>query len=135
MPALLTTASMRPKVSTAEEMIRFADSQSATLSVLATAFLPISSATFWAGPASLPSPLTEVPMSLTSTLAPAAAMASAKSRPMPPPAPVTTTTLPSRGFNRGSRAASGRRGAGAPATRGVPSAGAFPACRGARSSG
>ena len=68
--------------------MRLADSQSATLSVLATAVPPaalISSTTFCAGPTSLPSPFTEVPRSLTTTFAPAAAIASAKSRPMPPP--------------------------------------------------
>src|SRR3954471_15707120 len=98
MPALFTTTSMRPKASRAACTMRFAEVQSATLSVLAAAVPPvarISSATFCAGPLLAPSPLTEVPRSLTSTFAPAAAMASAKSRPMPPPAPVTRTTLPS----------------------------------------
>src|SRR5688572_3969253 len=97
MPALLTTTSIRPNVSIAVLMMRFAASQSATLSVLATAVPPfalISSTTFCAGPASLPSPETEEPMSLTTTFAPLAAIACAKSRPIPPPAPVTTTTLP-----------------------------------------
>ncbi|MPM99589.1 hypothetical protein SDC9_146781 [bioreactor metagenome] len=96
MPALLTTPSMRPKLSTAHCTMRAALAASATLSVLATAWPPaalISSTTFCAGPASVPSPVVEVPMSLTTTLAPSAAMASAMSRPMPPPAPVTTTTL------------------------------------------
>src|SRR6185295_18571949 len=76
--------------------MRLAASHSATLSMFATAVPPlalISATTFCAGPASLPSPATEAPMSLTTTLAPLAAIASAKSRPMPPPAPVTTTTL------------------------------------------
>jgi len=98
MPALFSTASMRPKWSSAACTMRFADVQSATLSVLAAAVPPaarISSTTFCAGPPLAPSPLTEVPRSFTSTLAPAAAIASAKSRPMPPPAPVTSTTLPS----------------------------------------
>src|SRR5689334_13602739 len=96
MPALLTTTSILPKASIAVLTIRFAASQSATLSVFATAVPPfalISSTTFCAGPASLPSPATEAPMSLTTTFAPRAAMACAKSRPMPPPAPVTITTL------------------------------------------
>src|SRR6266571_4775608 len=82
--------------------MRLAESQSATLSVLATAMPPfalISSTTFCAGLASLPSPRTEVPRSLTTTRAPAAAIAREKSRPMPPPPPVTTTLLPSRSFN------------------------------------
>ncbi len=96
MPALLTTQSMRPKASIAVLTMRLADSHSATLSVFATAPPPlalISSTTFCAGPASLPSPETDAPTSFTTTLAPSAAMASAKSRPIPPPAPVTTTTL------------------------------------------
>ena len=78
--------------------MRCAAAASETLSVLATAVPPaarISSTTRCAGPASLPSPLTEAPMSLTTTLAPCFAIASAMSRPIPPPAPVTTTTLPS----------------------------------------
>src|SRR5690606_38414497 len=97
-PALLTTASMRPKWSRAHCTMRPALSHSATLSVLATASPPaarMASTTVCAGPASRPSPLTEAPMSFTTTRAPLAAMASAKSRPMPPPAPVTTTTFPS----------------------------------------
>src|SRR4026208_2092552 len=96
MPALLTTTSILPKESMAVLTMRFAASQSATLSVFATAVPPfalISATTFCAGPASLPSPATDAPMSLTTTLAPWAAMACAKSRPMPPPAPVTMTTL------------------------------------------
>ena len=96
MPALFTTPSMRPKWSSAHWMMRPAAADSATLSMLATAWPPaalISSTTFCAGPASVPSPVVEVPMSFTTTLAPAAAKASAMSRPMPPPAPVTTTTL------------------------------------------
>src|SRR6185503_10856224 len=96
MPALLTTTSILPKASMAVLTMRFAASHSATLSVFATAVPPfalISATTFCAGPASLPSPATDAPMSLTTTLAPCAAMACAKSRPMPPPAPVTTTTL------------------------------------------
>ena len=87
---------MRPKLSIADLMMAFAPIQVETLSVLATAWPPlarISSTTCCAGPASLPSPLTEAPMSLTTTLAPSAAISSANSRPMPPPEPVTTTTL------------------------------------------
>ena len=87
---------LSPKASIAVFTMRFAASQSATLSVLATASPPcarISSTTFCAGPALAPSPATEVPRSLTTTRAPWAAKASAKSRPMPPPAPVTRTTL------------------------------------------
>src|SRR5256885_6492977 len=96
MPALFTTASMRPKASSAACTMRLALGHSATLSVLASALPPaarISSATRSAGALLAPSPFTDVPMSLTTTLAPERAMASAKSRPMPPPAPVTTTTL------------------------------------------
>ena len=73
MPALLTT-----HVDAAEGVERAVDdalaaSQSATLSALATASPPaaaISSTTGCAGPASLPSPATEAPMSLTTTFAP-----------------------------------------------------------------
>src|SRR5256885_16405110 len=96
MPALFTTASMRPKASSAACTMRLALGHSATLSVLASALPPaarISSATRSAGALLAPSPFTDVPMSFTTTLAPARAMASAKSRPMPPPAPVTMTTL------------------------------------------
>ena len=81
--------------------MRLALAASLTLSVLATAWPPsarISSTTRCAGPASWPSPVVEVPMSFTTTLAPSAAIANAMSRPMPPPAPVTTTTLPSTSF-------------------------------------
>src|SRR5690348_15788141 len=77
--------------------MRLADAQSATLSAFATAVPPaarISATTCSAGVLLAPSPFTDVPRSLTSTLAPAAAIASAKSRPMPPPAPVMSTTLP-----------------------------------------
>src|SRR3954470_2245666 len=97
MPALFTTASILPKLSMQNSIMRCADCHSATLSVLATACPPrlrISSTTFCAGPASRPSPCTEAPRSLTTTDAPAAAIANAKSRPMPPPAPVTSATLP-----------------------------------------
>ena len=96
MPALLTTQSMRPKWSIATLMMALAPIQVETLSVLATASPPlarISFTTCCAGPASLPSPLTDAPMSLTTTLAPSAAISNANSRPMPPPEPVTTTTL------------------------------------------
>src|SRR6476620_10137205 len=50
------------------------------------------SAAFW----SAPSPVTEVPRSLTTTLAPCFASSRACARPMPAPAPVTIATLPSR---------------------------------------
>src|SRR5688572_11700222 len=106
MPALFTTTSSFWKESRAHWTIRLAAGHSATLSVLAIALPPaarISFATFSAGPASRPSPCTEVPMSFTTTDAPAAPKASAKSRPMPPPAPVTSATFPSRSFNPGGR--------------------------------
>src|SRR3954452_10366880 len=96
-PALLTRTSSRPNDSTAERTIRSAPSQSATSSVLATAWPPaalISSTTCCAGAVEAPSPSRDVPMSFTTTAAPAAAKASACARPRPPPAPVTTTTRP-----------------------------------------
>ena len=45
-----------------------------------------------------PSPLSDAPMSFTTTQAPAWANCSAISRPIPPPAPVTTATLPRKGL-------------------------------------
>src|SRR5262249_42688773 len=49
----------------------------------------------WAGVVERPSPASDAPMSLMTTLAPARAIAIAISRPMPPPPPVTAATLPS----------------------------------------
>src|SRR3954464_5059254 len=98
-PALLTRTSSPPKASTAVCTSRPAPSQSAMSSVSATASPPaprISSTTCCAGPADVPSPSREVPMSLTTTRAPSAAKASACARPRPPPAPVTMTTRPSQ---------------------------------------
>eukprot|EP01041_Mallomonas_annulata_P019239 gene19238-38500_t len=79
--------------------MRCADNQVETLSVLATACPPaarICATTDWAGVLSAPSPWTEVPMSLTTTRAPAWAAARASARPIPPPAPVMIATLPSK---------------------------------------
>src|SRR3954468_2861536 len=98
-PALLTSTSSRPYVSTAVWMSAAAPFQSATSSVLATASPPdsrISSTTCCAGASEEPSPSRDVPMSLTTTRAPSAAKASACARPSPPPAPVTMTTRPSQ---------------------------------------
>src|SRR5215831_16992487 len=98
MPALLTTMSRRPKWSSAACAIFCADAHSATESVLIAALPPASSIRRLVSPAGVadcPSPASEAPMSLISTLAPARAIAMAISRPMPPPAPVTTATLPS----------------------------------------
>ena len=95
-PALFTTQSIRPYVSTAAAMICCALAHVATLSVLAMALPPsslISSTTRCAGPWSKPSPANDAPMSLMTTEAPSAAIAKPMSRPMPPPPPVTTTTL------------------------------------------
>src|SRR5262245_5155121 len=102
MPALFTTTSTRPKASSAVCTIRFAPAQVETLSVFAAAAPPrlrISPTTRSAGPWSAPSPVSEAPISLTTTFAPAAPSASAISRPMPPPAPVTIATLPSSIWN------------------------------------
>src|SRR3954454_7040894 len=97
-PALLTSTSSPPNDSTAACTSRPAPSQSAMSSVLATASPPparISSTTCCAGPADEPSPSRDVPMSLTTTLAPSAANANACARPRPLPAPVTMTMRPS----------------------------------------
>ena len=83
MPALLTTQSMRPKLSIAVLMMRSAPCGSATLSPLATALPPafLISATTWSATlTSAPSPSAEPPRSLTTTLAPSAAASSAISR-------------------------------------------------------
>ena len=98
MPALFTTASMRPKWSSAACTIFCAEPQAATDSVQISAtppFCSISALVCSAGLAEPPSPVSEAPMSATMTLAPAPAIMMAISRPMPPPAPVTTATLPS----------------------------------------
>src|SRR5712692_3889427 len=99
MPALLTTPSSRPKLSSAVLTILAAGPGSATLSKLATACPParrMSSTTSCAGAALAPSPSALPPRSLTPTLAPSRAASSAISRPMPRPAPVTSTTLSAR---------------------------------------
>src|SRR4051794_12182092 len=96
MPALLTTPSSLPKLSTAILTILLAGIASATVSKFATAAPPrflISSATSSAGAAFDPEPSAATPGSLTTTLAPSAAQSSAISRPMPRPAPVTMMTL------------------------------------------
>src|SRR6266478_8867242 len=97
-PALLTTTSSPPKWSSAACTIFCAELHSATESVLIAAAPPapsISCLVSSAGVAERPSPASEAPMSLISTLAPASAIAIAISRPMPPPAPVTAAILPS----------------------------------------
>jgi len=79
-------------------MIFAAEPNSATLSKFETASPPaflISETTESAGVLSPPSPVSDAPMSFTTTLAPCAAMSFAIAAPMPRPAPVTTTTLPS----------------------------------------
>src|SRR5512146_2050369 len=98
MPALLTTQSMRPKLSSAHWTIFAALAKSATLSQFIAATPPaftMSSTTSCAGVRSPPLPSSPAPMSLTTTLAPWRAMSIAMARPMPRPAPVTITTLPS----------------------------------------
>ena len=101
MPALLTTMSTRPNASIAHCTMRWADSHSATLSVLIAARPPRWSMicrVCSAGLPDRPSPVSDAPTSLITTAAPASAMATAISRPMPPPAPVTIATLPSSIF-------------------------------------
>src|SRR5580704_7644083 len=98
-PALLTSVSIPPKVSTAWLTSRRAPSQSDASSPLATACPPmarISSTTSWAGPLEVPPPSGAVPRSLTTTRAPWRANSSAWLLPIPRPAPVITTTLPSQ---------------------------------------
>ena len=100
MPALFTSTSSPPKVSTAVWIEALPPaSQSATLDPLATASPPaaaISSTTPWAAlPPPAGDPSRPTPMSLTTTRAPSPAKASACARPIPPPAPVTMTTRPS----------------------------------------
>ena len=72
MPALLTTTSILPKASSAACTMRLADSHSATLSVLATAMPPLRldlvDHLLRRARRRLPSPFTEVPMSLTTHL-------------------------------------------------------------------
>src|SRR5437879_6086334 len=99
MPALLTTTLRSPNVSIALLTIRWAPSQSVTLSPLATASPPaalISSATCSAAVRSLPEPSAAPPRSLTTTFAPSLAKSSECSRPMPRPPPVMIATRPSR---------------------------------------
>src|SRR5262245_50837056 len=97
MPALLTRMSTRPKAASAAPTISSAFFGSAMESVEAIASPPwrlISSTTSCAGPASVPAPSREAPMSHTTTRAPSLAISSAMPRPMPRPAPVTMATLP-----------------------------------------
>src|SRR5437763_2974348 len=98
MPALFTSTCRSPKVSIAVRINRWAPSQSAALSRLATASPPIfsiSSTTCCAGARSAPSPCMSPPRSLTTTLAPSCAKSSACSRPRPRPAPVMMAIRPS----------------------------------------
>src|SRR5579864_6711042 len=124
-PALLTTMSSWPNCSSAVATMAAPPSGVATELVSGTASPPaatISSTTRWAGPASPPSPDTEPPTSLTTTLAPRAARSNAWARPRPPPAPVTIATLPSKpmsamGRERSRRAAPPARRRRAPRRR------------------
>src|SRR5262245_5650341 len=99
MPALLTTASRRPKRSTAVSTIAWPPSGLATESCDATATPPacsISATTRSATPESAPLPDMLPPRSLTTTAAPRRARSRANSRPRPRPAPVTITTCPEK---------------------------------------
>src|SRR5262245_60559114 len=96
MPALLTRMSTRPQRSTVSATIFRTASKSVTEAPLATASPPmarISSTTRCAAEAEPPRPLTSLPRSLTTTLAPRRARSSACWRPRPAPAPVTMATL------------------------------------------
>ncbi len=95
MPALLTTASSRPKRSTASWTIASPPSGLATESCDATAAPPalsISATTSSATEVSAPSPRMVPPRSLTITAAPRRANSSAYKRPSPRPPPVTIAT-------------------------------------------
>src|SRR5213593_995533 len=124
MPALLTTMSSLPKVSSAHWTMRLAALKSATLSPLAIAWPPIfliSATTSCAGVAvGAPVPSKCAPRSFTTTFAPCLARSSASSRPMPRPEPVTIATLPSS--NIGEPPLGDVRGHGepAPAARATP---------------
>src|SRR3546814_2515072 len=79
-------------------MIRCADSHEAMLSPFATALPPaarISSTTFSAALALAPSPWTDAPRSLTTTLAPSDASSRAIPRPIPPRSEEHTSELQS----------------------------------------
>src|SRR5262245_6523436 len=98
-PALLTTASSRPNVSTAVRTIASPPSGLATDSYDATATPParsISSTTWSATRRSTPSPCIVPPRSFTTTDPPRRAISIAKRRPRPRPAPVTIATWPSK---------------------------------------
>src|SRR5688572_8074564 len=98
MPALFTTTSRPPKVSTAWSTMSLAAAKSLTSAPLTTASPPIaviSSTTCCAGVVSAPVPSRSPPRSFTTTLAPCSASIKAYSRPMPRPAPVTIATRPS----------------------------------------
>ena len=97
-PALFTTASSRPNVSSAVVTMVSAPSSVATDATQATASPPpsvISPTTASAGALEPPLPSVSLPTSATTTRAPRAARSSACPRPMPRPAPVTITTRPS----------------------------------------
>src|SRR3954453_20444397 len=99
MPALLMTMSTLPNASTAVLTMFSPPSGVETESYDGTASPPaalISSTTFCAAASEPPSPLTDPPRSLTTTLAPRRARSSAYVRPRPPPAPVTIATRPSK---------------------------------------
>ena len=96
-PALLTTMSRRPKSLKARSTMAVAWSSSPTSPKSAMALPPRSlmTATTCSASRPLPSPWTELPRSLTTTVAPCAASSRACPRPMPCPAPVTSAILPS----------------------------------------
>src|SRR5438105_7925305 len=97
-PALFTTVSSRPHVSSAAAMSDFAPDSSETSSKCATASPPvawISSTTCDAGLLSWPVPSHSPPRSLTTTRAPCSTNNRASPRPIPLPAPVITATFPS----------------------------------------
>src|SRR4051794_4769446 len=100
MPALLTTMSTCPNSCTAVSIRVRPPAAVATDEVSATAAPPaslISRTTSCAGEDEEPEPLTEPPMSLTTTAAPSEANSRACERPRPAPAPVTTATRPRNG--------------------------------------
>src|SRR5690625_2868104 len=100
-PALFTSPSTLPKVSTAVASSSSAPASVRTSAAEAAAFprgAVIAWATSWAKLGSTPSPESSAPMSLTTTAAPSAAANNAWARPSPRPAPVMTTTRPASAF-------------------------------------
>src|SRR5580693_3287012 len=110
MPALLTTMSTRPHVSSAHWTILPPSSTESKLAMASPPAALISSTTFCAGVLLCPPPCMEPPRSLTTTRAPRLPRRRAWERPRPPPAPVTIATRPSKRRSLAMGLTSWRRG-------------------------